>query len=135
MSEKSHGAQTQSGSHFSLVDQSLLMLFMLNVGVSIEIESVNALFPLYVQSLGASILEVGFLLSAAGLFSTALMLPSGWLSDRFGKKPTLVLSVAIAELPAHALHVCYRLAPTYPLVYNLRGKLRCLHTCPYGLHR
>jgi len=99
MSEKSHDTQTQSSSRFSSIDQSLLMLFMLNVGISIEMESVNALFPLYVQSLGASILEVGFLLSAAGLFATALMLPSGWMSDRFGKKPTLVLSVAIASFP------------------------------------
>jgi DHA1 family multidrug resistance protein-like MFS transporter len=75
------------------------MLFLLNIGVSLGMESVNALFPLYVQSLGASILEVGLLLSIAGLFSTIIMLPSGWVSDRFGRKLTLVLSVVLASFP------------------------------------
>ncbi len=75
------------------------MLFMLNVGNALGMECVNALFPLYVQSLGATILEVGLLLSAAGVFSTAIMLPSGWMCDRFGRKPTLVLSVALASFP------------------------------------
>jgi len=82
-----------------MVDRSLLMLFMLNTGFSLSMESVNALFPLYVQSLGASILEVGLLLSAAGLFSTAIMLPSGWMSDRFGRKRTMLISVALAIFP------------------------------------
>jgi len=75
------------------------MLFILNVGMSLSMESANALFPLYIQSLGASILEVGLLLSAAGLFATALMIPSGWMSDRFGRKPTLLLSVALSSFP------------------------------------
>jgi len=87
------------GRVFPTVDRSLLMLFALNTGTAVAMESVNALFPLYVQSLGASILEVGLLLSAAGLFSTALMSPSGWMSDRFGRKPTLLLSVALAIFP------------------------------------
>ena len=97
MSKKS--GQGERGRAFSTVDRSLLMLFMLNTGNALAMESVNALFPLYVQSLGASILEVGLLLSATGVFSTALMLPSGWMSDRFGRKPTLVLSVALASFP------------------------------------
>lgn len=75
------------------------MLFLLNTGISLSMESVGALFPLYVQSLGASIVEVGLLLSAAGLFSTAIMLPSGWMADRFGRKPTLILSVALSSFP------------------------------------
>jgi MFS family permease len=75
------------------------MLFMLNAGVSLCMESVNALFPLYVQSLGASILEVGLLLSASGLLSTALMLPSGWMCDKFGRRLMLILSVVLSTFP------------------------------------
>lgn len=98
MSEGSEG--TAGRTHLiSTVHRGLLMLFLLNIGVSLGMESVNALFPLYVQSLGASILEVGLLLSIAGLFSTIIMLPSGWVSDRFGRKLTLVLSVVLASFP------------------------------------
>jgi len=75
------------------------MLFMLNTGISLSMEAVNALFPLYIQSLGASILEVGLLLSAAGLVSTAIMLPSGWMADRLGRKLTLALSVVLISFP------------------------------------
>lgn len=84
---------------FLSADRSLGMLFLLNVGVSLSMESVAAFFPLYVQSLGASVLEVGLLLSGAGLFSTVLMLPSGWMSDRIGRKITLALSVVLASFP------------------------------------
>jgi len=83
----------------------------------LAMESVNALFPLYVQSLGASVLEVGLLLSAAGLVATAVMLPSGWMSDRFGCKPALILSVALASFP--------------PLLYTLATDWR--HLIPWAI--
>jgi len=99
MISRGNRGQAERGNAFLAVDRSLLMLFMLNTGVALSMESVNALFPLYIQSLGASILEVGLLLSASGLFATAIMLPSGWMSDRFGTKLTLVLSGALASFP------------------------------------
>ncbi|MEM2926483.1 MAG: MFS transporter [Candidatus Bathyarchaeia archaeon] len=83
----------------SSVEHNLLMLFLLNAGISLSMESVNALFPLYVESLGASILEVGLLLSVSGFLSTALMLPSGWMSDKFGRRLMLILSVILAAFP------------------------------------
>ncbi|MEM2905295.1 MAG: MFS transporter [Candidatus Bathyarchaeia archaeon] len=98
MSQNS-GSHAERGGVFAGLDRSLLMLFLLNTGNALAMEAVNALFPLYVQSLGATVLEVGLLLSASGLVSTAVMLPSGWMSDRFGRKPTLVLSVALASFP------------------------------------
>ncbi|MEM2875604.1 MAG: MFS transporter [Candidatus Bathyarchaeia archaeon] len=99
MSDKTNEGRSDLRSTLAVVDRSLLMLFLLNVGNALVMESVNALFPLYVQSLGASILEVGLLLSAGGLFSTVLMLPSGWMSDMFGRKPVLILSAALTIFP------------------------------------
>lgn len=79
--------------------RALTTLFLLNTGFSLSMESVNALFPLYVQSLGASIPEVGFLLTASGLLSTSLMLFTGYMCDKFGRKSTMFLSVILACFP------------------------------------
>jgi MFS family permease len=61
-------------------------LFMWGIG-----EGMFFLFqPIYLQQLGASPQQIGGILGAAGLVMTLVHIPSGYLSDRLGRKPMLV---------------------------------------------
>jgi MFS family permease len=46
--------------------------------------------PIYLQHLGANPLAIGGILGASGLVMTLVHIPSGHLSDRWGRKPMLV---------------------------------------------
>lgn len=61
-------------------------LFMWGIG-----EGMFFLFqPIYLQQLGANPKEIGAILGAAGFVMTLVHIPSGYLSDRLGRKPMLV---------------------------------------------
>lgn len=54
--------------------------------------------PLYLQELGADPLKIGSILGLVGLAMTLSFLPAGYLSDRFGRRPLLVLAWVIGTL-------------------------------------
>jgi MFS family permease len=61
-------------------------LFLWGIG-----ESMFLLFqPIYLQSLGASPIEIGIILGAFGAAMTMTHIPAGHLSDRLGRKPMLL---------------------------------------------
>ncbi|MBL7079407.1 MFS transporter [Candidatus Bathyarchaeota archaeon] len=77
----------------------LWLLFALNIAIGFSAQFITPLFPLYLEGLGASEMEIGLVLSLASILATALMLPSGLLMNRIGKKKTLLVSVVLAALP------------------------------------
>ena len=77
----------------------LWLLFALNVAIGFSSQFITPLFPLYLDGLGASEMEIGMVLSLASILATALMIPSGLLMNRIGKKKTLLVSVMLAMLP------------------------------------
>jgi MFS family permease len=77
----------------------LWLLFALNVAIGFSGQFITPLFPLYLEGLGASEMEIGLVLSLASILATALMIPSGLLMNRIGKKKTLLVSVMLAMLP------------------------------------
>ncbi len=83
----------------SLLERNLRVLFLVNAGLSLGMELIGAIFPLFVQSLGATVFEVSLILSASGFVSTLLMAPSGFLSDRYGRKKLIVVSTVLAFFP------------------------------------
>ena len=54
--------------------------------------------PLYLQELGADPLQIGAILGAVGLAMTLAYLPAGYLSDRIGRRPLLILAWVIGAL-------------------------------------
>jgi len=54
-------------------------LFALNLAVGFSTQLIGPLFPLYLESLSASEMEIGLVLSLASVAAIALMLPSGLL--------------------------------------------------------
>jgi MFS family permease len=77
----------------------LWLLFALNLAIGFSSQFMTPLFPLYLEGLGASEVEIGMVLSLASILATALMIPSGILMNRIGKKRTLLVSVVLAALP------------------------------------
>ena len=77
----------------------LWLLFALNIAIGFSTQFISPLFPLYLEGLGASEMEIGLVLSLASISATALMIPSGLLMNRIGKKRTLLVSVVLAALP------------------------------------
>lgn len=81
------------------MDRGLVYLFALNLLMAFSVQLINPLFPLYLEGLGASDVEVGLVVSLSSVVATALMLPSGLLMDRVGRRRMLLLSVALAAVP------------------------------------
>lgn len=54
--------------------------------------------PLYAQSFGVSVSAIGTTIAAYGLARLVLAIPSGRLSDRFGRRPTLAAGGAASAL-------------------------------------
>jgi len=81
------------------LDRNLWLLFILNMAVGFSNQLIGPLFPLYLESLHASELEIGLVISIASIAATAFMLPSGLLIDRFGKKRMLLASVVLSAIP------------------------------------
>ena len=61
--------------------QVVLLLFIGSI-MSLGMNLVNALRSLYIQSLGASVLQVSIVIALTGVAGTVLRIPSGLLSDR-----------------------------------------------------
>lgn len=61
------------------LDRNLWLLFVLNLAVGFSNQLIGPLFPLYLESLSASEMEIGLVVSPASFEATALMLSSGLL--------------------------------------------------------
>lgn len=81
------------------LDRNLWFLFALNLAVGFASQIVQPLFPLYLRSLNATEVEIGLVISVAGLAAMLLMLPSGILMDRIGKRKMLLVSVVLGAIP------------------------------------
>jgi DHA1 family multidrug resistance protein-like MFS transporter len=67
--------------------------------MSLGMNLTNSLWPLYIQSLGATVLEVSTVISLAGVVGTFLRAPSGLISDRYGRRKIIITSVLLAIAP------------------------------------
>ena len=68
----------------------LLLLFTLGKGFQLSIASLS--IALYLKSLGFSIQDIGLILAMPAIGSLAAGVPMGFLADRIGRKPLLIIS-------------------------------------------
>lgn len=101
-------------------DRNLLLLFALNLAVSLSNQLITPLFPLYLESLQASEIEIGMVISLSSIVATALMLPSGILIDRIGKRRMLLLAAALAAFPPFFLNMIidWRMVIPFYMIFN-----------------
>jgi len=102
------------------LDRNLSMLFTLNLAVSISTQLIQPLFPLYLEGLHATEMEIGLVIALSSVAATALMLPSGLLIDRVGKRRMLLLSVTLATFPTAILSVIgdWRMVIPFAMILN-----------------
>ncbi|MCX6649224.1 MAG: MFS transporter [Candidatus Bathyarchaeota archaeon] len=74
------------------LNRELAILFSINVAIGLTSQLVQPLFPLYLKEIGATDIENALVISVGNLTATLLMLPSGALMNRYGKKVFLVLA-------------------------------------------
>ncbi|MGH3762551.1 MFS transporter [Actinophytocola sp.] len=101
----------------------LLALRWLPVGLCIPI---LVLLPL---SRGLTLAETGLAASLQGFVVLALELPTGGLSDSWGRRPTLVLAASVAVVSMSLLAVADSFA-LFAIVYVLQGIYRALDSGP-----
>ena len=70
--------------------------------------TLSPIWPIYIVELGATMTELGLLFSVASIAASALQIPSGLLSDRFGRKRLHAVGVLLGVIP--------------PLMYGYAGR-------------
>ncbi|MEM1569877.1 MAG: MFS transporter [Candidatus Bathyarchaeia archaeon] len=78
--------------------KSLYALFIVNLGIALASELIIPLQPLFIQRLGASIVEVGVILSISGFTATALIIPSSLIAEKYGNKKVIILSIIFSSI-------------------------------------
>jgi len=84
---------------------------------------INPLFPLFLETTGATGSEISYVISAGSLAATLLMFPSGIIVDRFGKRLFLLLN---AILSTGSIYMISRLSDwkiilQFYVIYSLVG--------------
>jgi len=74
-----------------LDERNLILLFMINISAAIYANMSAVFLPLFIRSLEASVFEVSIVLFIGNAIATAMMLLGGYLSDRYGRKRTMML--------------------------------------------
>ena len=103
------------------LDRNLWFLFALNLAIGFAAQIIQPLFPLYLRSLNATEVEIGFVISMAGFAAMILMLPSGILMDRVGKKRMLLISVVLGAIPPILIASTkdWRMVAPFFMVFNM----------------
>jgi MFS family permease len=101
--------------------RNLWLLFAAGCIGVVSIQLVMPLFPLFLESHGASEMEISLVISLSSLVTTALMIPVGFLMERVGRKRMLLIGFLIwAATPVFmgSAGSWRTVAPLY-VVYNI----------------
>jgi MFS family permease len=84
-------------------------IFLMSLGENLW----RKFLPKYLESLGAPIAAIGLFGTTEDFLDGVYQYPGGWLGDRLGRRPALVLFVTLAS----AGYLIYLLAPTWPWIF------------------
>jgi len=103
------------------INRNLLLLFAAGIVGVISLQLIQPLFPLFLESQGASELEISLVISMASLATTVLMIPVGFLMERVGKRRMLIMGFLIWAASSAFLGQVrdWRVAAPLYMVYNL----------------
>ena len=103
------------------LDRNLWLLFAVGIVGVVSLQLILPLFPLFLDSHGASEMEISFVISLSSLATTALMIPVGFLMERVGKKRMLLIGLLIWTATPVFIGSArnWRIAAPLYMVYNL----------------
>ena len=76
-------------------EKNLFLLFSAGLLIVIGLQLIQPLFPVYLQSINATEIEISLVISLSSIAGTALMLPSGYIMDRLGKKKMFLIGISL----------------------------------------
>jgi MFS family permease len=81
------------------------------------------LLPIYIGSLGADAVQIGFVLSVAMVLMTASFIPAGWLGDRVSRKRLMIVGWLLGFVSVLILALARTWQQAIPglVLYNLSG--------------
>ena len=91
------------------------LLFAIRICRAFCINLIWTTWPLFVQSLGASVYEVSLVWALGGVASVLTAIPLSAFSDRFGRKPAMLLSLFFTIMPNFAYTFCTSWEQLIPL--------------------
>jgi MFS family permease len=80
---------------FSRLERNLFLLFASGLVAVVGLQLIQPLFPVYLQSLDASEIEISLVISLSSVAGTALMLPAGYIMDRVGEKKMFLVGLLL----------------------------------------
>lgn len=90
---------TSRGTKRFPISRALLLLISINTIMSLGMNLTNSLWPLYLKSLGATVLQLSYFVSMTGMIGTLVRIPSGAVSDLWGRRKIIVASILLAVFP------------------------------------
>jgi len=80
--------------------RNILILSIVFLVGSLALNLISPIWPIYIRSpLGASMTELGFVFSLSNAVAAAMQIPSGFLSDKYGRKRLHALGTLLAAFP------------------------------------
>jgi DHA1 family multidrug resistance protein-like MFS transporter len=103
------------------LNRNLWLLLAAGIVGVVSIQLIQPLFPLFLDSHGASEMEISLVISLSSLATTALMIPVGFLMERVGKKRMLLIGLLIWTVTPVFIGSArdWRMVAPLYMVYNL----------------
>ncbi len=80
--------------------RNILILSIVFLMSSFAVDLITPIWPIYIRSsLGASMTELGFVFSASNAVAAVVQIPSGFLSDKYGRKRLHIMGTLLAVFP------------------------------------
>ncbi len=80
--------------------RNILILSVIFLVSSLAVDLIIPIWPIYINSsLGASMTELGFVFSASNAVAAVVQIPSGFLSDKYGRKRLHIMGTLLAVFP------------------------------------
>jgi MFS family permease len=86
-------------SKFTVYGRSILLLSVIMFLSSLATNFFAPVWPIYIKSLGASMTEIGLVFSLSNAVAAMLQIPSGWVSDRYGRRTLHTVGTLLGVFP------------------------------------
>ena len=91
---------SKKGKRIVWLSRELILLLLITIFMSLGMNLTNSLWPLYIRSLGATVLQVSFVISITSAAGTFFRVPSGLISDNYGRKKIIIISILLGSKPS-----------------------------------